>query len=156
MCRKLINYPECLASAKSHRTTFRNLELPADYDKIFKENLERIILTLAQRFFDITPEQLSEIPDDIQTTIERKPDFLKRVAAKEGKDYILQIEFQSHDDDEMAYRMLEYSAMLIRKYKTDVRQTVVYIGEGKSKMTDRLSYTGHRFMYKLVSLSDYD
>lgn len=46
-----------------------------DYDKIFKENIEEIILPLAKKVLNIDPEGLEEIPDDLQHTIERKPDL---------------------------------------------------------------------------------
>lgn len=34
----------------------------------------------------------------------------------------------------MVYRMLDYYAMLYRKYETPVRQYVIYIGEGLATM----------------------
>jgi len=52
---------------------------------------------------NINPKNLREIPNDLQITLERKPDFLKRVVTdksvnlkdKKQKDFILQIEFQT-------------------------------------------------------------
>jgi hypothetical protein len=35
-----------------------------DYDKVFKENIEEIILPLAEKLLNIHPEKLEEIPDD--------------------------------------------------------------------------------------------
>ena len=129
-----------------------------DYDKLFRENIEQLLVPLARRFFGANPERFTELPDDIQTTIERRPDFLKKVVAQspKDKDFLLHIEVQTQDDHEMIYRMMEYSAILIRKYKIDVRQSVVYIGTGKSKMMSTLQYSGHHFRYRLISFSDYD
>jgi len=50
-----------------------------DYDKILRENIEKVIITLAQKLLGIDPTTLEEIPDDLQYTIERKPDLLKKV-----------------------------------------------------------------------------
>lgn len=63
------------------------------YDKIFKENFEEVIYSLTRVVLGIDHTKLEEIPDDTQYTIEKKPDFLKKVRGKEPKDdYILQIE----------------------------------------------------------------
>lgn len=53
-------------------------EMANEYDKVFKENIEEIILPLAEKLFGIHPETLEEIPDDLQITIERKPDFFEK------------------------------------------------------------------------------
>ncbi|WP_020602503.1 hypothetical protein [Spirosoma spitsbergense] len=47
-----------------------------DYDKIIKENIEEIMLPLARKVLNLPePAGIVEIPDDLQYTIERKPDF---------------------------------------------------------------------------------
>ncbi len=96
------------------------------YDKIFKENIEELILPLAQKVLHINPEELEEIKDDLQTTLERKPDFLKKVVSKNKtqKEYILHIEFQTVDEPKMVYRMLEYYGILARKYELEIKQYV--------------------------------
>ncbi len=128
-----------------------------DYDKIFKENIEEIILPLAEKLLHIRPEKLEEIPDDLQTTIERKPDFLKKVVHQDSsKNYILQIEFQKDDEPKMAYRMNEYCAILMRKYELEVRQYVFFIDVGKAKMTTSLNYPNLSFKFQLLNLQDFD
>jgi hypothetical protein len=49
------------------------------YDKIFKENIEAVIPGLMQNILGITAISSEELPDDIQHTKERRPDFLKKV-----------------------------------------------------------------------------
>ncbi len=75
------------------------------YDKIFKENIEELILPLAKKVLSLNLENLEELKDDLQTTIERKPDFLKKVVSNDKKqsDYILHIEFQTVDEPKMVY-----------------------------------------------------
>ena len=43
----------------------------------------------------------------------------------------MHIEVQTKDDHEMLFRMQEYHAMLLRKYRMRIFQMVFYIGEGK-------------------------
>ncbi len=126
-----------------------------DYDKIIKENIEEIILPLAEKLLNIHPEKLEEIADDLQRTLERKPDFLKKVVHQNSKkDYILHIEFQVANDLEMKYRMHEYYALLHRKYKINVLQVVFYIGDKKCTMTTKLDLLNLSFSYNLYSLKD--
>ncbi|MCS6794780.1 MAG: hypothetical protein RMJ97_06215 [Raineya sp.] len=129
-----------------------------DYDKILRENIEEIILPLIEYVLDLHPEKLEEIPDDLQVTLERSPDFLKKVVHSDSsKDYILHIEFQVEDSKEMIYRMLEYHAILVRKYKLPVRQYVFYIGNQIiKKMFSSLQHENFSFRYTLINLQDYD
>ena len=89
-----------------------------EYDKVWKENIEEIILPLAKKMLNIFPEMMEQISTDLQRTLERKPDFLRKVKSADAatSDYILHIEFQSNDNEEMAYRLLEYHALLLRKF----------------------------------------
>ena len=102
-----------------------------DYDKIFKENIESIYLTLSQRVLKYKPLVLDDMMLDLQRTIERKPDFLKKVQNPlTGDIYLLHIEIQSSDEPEMLYRMYEYRALIFRKIKLNIKQIVIYVGVG--------------------------
>ena len=52
--------------------------MPNEYDKIFKENIEAVILPIADKLLGIYATHLEEIPADLQVTLERKPDFTKK------------------------------------------------------------------------------
>lgn len=62
----------------------------AQYDKIFKENLEAVISSIMQNILEITAISMEELPDDIQHTKERKPDVLKKVTDTKGDTFVLQ------------------------------------------------------------------
>lgn len=124
-----------------------------DYDKIFRENLAEIILPLVRKTVGLNPSKLEYLPEKLQRTVERIPDFLKKVVDSE-KPYILHVEIQTTDTADMVYRMLEYAAMMLRKYKLLVRQYVFYIGEGHAKMPVRLESGTVHFSYTLVNLSE--
>lgn len=77
------------------------------YDKIFRENMEELVVPLATKLLNLSIPALEEIPDDLQVTVERKPDFLKKVIHTDpGENFILHFEFQTADDPGMAERML--------------------------------------------------
>jgi hypothetical protein len=128
----------------------------SQYDKIFKENIEAVISSIMQNVLEITAVSMEELPDDIQHTKERKPDTLKKITDDKGNTFVLQIEFQVKDEDEMVYRMGEYYFMLERKYKLPVKQFVIFLGSDNPKMPTELERERLKFSYPLVSLSTLD
>ena len=128
----------------------------SQYDKIFKENIEAVISSIMQNVLEITAVSMEELPDDIQHTKERKPDTLKKITDDKGNTFVLQIEFQVKDEDEMVYRMGEYYFMLERKYKLPVKQFVIFLGADNPKMPTELDRERLKFSYPLVSLSTLD
>uniref|UniRef100_UPI0014871409 hypothetical protein n=1 Tax=Larkinella sp. C7 TaxID=2576607 RepID=UPI0014871409 len=79
---------------------------------------------------------------------------IKKVVDPEQDPYILHIEIQTTDTPDMVYRMLEYAAMMLRKYKILVRQYVFYIGEGHARMPVQLETGTLRYHFTLVNLSE--
>ena len=133
-----------------------NGQQSSQYDKIFKENLEAVISSIMQNILEITAVFVEELPDDIQHTKERKPDVLKKVTDTKGDTFVLQIEFQVANDDEMVHRMLDYKAMLIRKYRLPIYQYVIFLGKGQPKMETHLTDVGLAFEYNLLSINSVD
>src|SRR5450631_1618939 len=87
------------------------------YDKIIKENLEVTLPVIIRDVLGLDIAVSEELPDDLQHTKERKPDALKKVTDTNGSTYVLHVEFQTTDENEMVYRMAEYCIMLMRKYQ---------------------------------------
>jgi predicted transposase/invertase (TIGR01784 family) len=129
-----------------------------EYDRIMKENIEPVLLPFAQKLLGLQGAKYTSIKDDLHVTIERKPDFLKKVRESENtRSYILQIEFQSTDEKDMVYRMLEYKSLLLRKFKVDVKQVVLYIGKDNlRKMTSSLETNGLSFTYEIVDIKSFN
>ncbi|HEX3934905.1 MAG TPA: hypothetical protein VHW43_09530, partial [Puia sp.] len=126
------------------------------YDKILRENIEAALPGLIRNLLGIHAVYTEELPDDIQHTKERKPDVLKKVTDKDGNTFVLHIEFQVKDEQEMVFRMAEYFIMLLRKYRLQVRQYVIYIGAGTPGMTDHIHSESMNFKYQLIALSAVD
>ncbi len=134
--------------------------MPKEYDKIIRENIEEVILPLAYKLLNIRPKRLEEIPDDLQTTIEREPDFLKKVTDQDDNLFILQIEFQVADETDMVLRMCEYKGILLRKHKLPVRQFVIYLGRQdpkmKTKLQDVIPGDALAYDFPLINIHQYD
>lgn len=96
------------------------------------------------------------MPDDLQHTKQRHPDVLKKIKDDENDIFVLHIEFQLADDEEMVFRMMEYKVMLLRRYQLPVKQFVIYLGSNPSKMIDKYQTNDLTFSYKLLSLRELD
>ncbi len=69
---------------------------------------------------------------------------------------LLHIELQSTNDPEMALRMLEYAACILRRDGRYPRQVLLYVGNEKSRMQERIDEEGMNFWYRLVDIRDLD
>ncbi len=126
------------------------------YDKIIKEIMDSVYLSLSKKFIDKNFSKTEELGTDIQKTIEKKTDFLRKVQCDNPKDnFILHAEAQSRDDPEMIYRMIEYFGMLVRKYQMPVVQFVFYFGKGISSMKNVYQVGKITYSYELVSIQEF-
>ncbi|MEL6535294.1 MAG: hypothetical protein AAFQ98_07785 [Bacteroidota bacterium] len=125
-----------------------------EFDKILKENIEALLLPLSEKLLGIRIQATREVKEKLQSTIEREPDFLKWVTDDSGAEFLLHLEFQTQDDPKMVYRMAEYKALLLRKFEVPVRQFVLYLGVGQSKMVTELPKGQEIKGYSLKNLSE--
>jgi hypothetical protein len=132
------------------------LKQAGHYDKIIKENIAAVIPGLLVKVLHIEAVEIVDIKQDIQHTKERKPDLLQIITDSKGYRYVLHIEFQVKDDTEVPYRMLEYKSMLLRKFKLPVKQFVIYLGEGISKVPPLLTDDNLWYAYKIAPISMVD
>ena len=109
-----------------------------DYDRIIKENIETILMALGKKLLGFDIKNPQPISEKLQITIEREPDFLKKVTLEDDHEIILHLEFQRNNEPEMVYRMAEYKAIIQRKYQIPVRQYVIYLGTDKPTMKTQL------------------
>ncbi|MDJ1482287.1 hypothetical protein QNI16_17410 [Cytophagaceae bacterium YF14B1] len=123
------------------------------YDKIFKENLESVTLALIEKVLQIQIISYEKIKDDLQRTIERKPDQLLKITDQNGSTFLLHLEFQLINEPRMVYRMLEYRGMLERKYELDVLQYVIFLSDQKPDMVTHLVKRDLSFKFNIAPLS---
>lgn len=126
-----------------------------EYDVIFKENLEEFFIPLLEQITQTDFSKTEDISLEMQLTLERKADFLKKVLAK--KPYILHLEIQSQNDARMLSRMMIYYALLRKKYKyrLPVRQYVLYVGKEKMNMQAQDSEASNHFQYTLIDIREF-
>ena len=130
--------------------------MPNHYDKIIKEIMDSVYMTLSKKYIDNNYQKAEELSTDLQKTREKKTDFLRLFKYQNPNDnFILYVEAQSKDDPKMIYRMIEYHAMLLRKYEMRIVQLVIYLGEGKSRMRNSYQDGSNTFSYELVSIQDF-
>jgi hypothetical protein len=141
---------------KTHPTDSLIQKQVAHYDKIIKENIAAIIPGLLKKVLRIDAVLVEDIKQDLQHTKERKPDLLQIVTDTIGHKFILHIEFQVKDDPEMPYRMLDYKAMAIRKFKMPVKQFVVYLGEEIPKVPPTISDDNLWYAYHVAPIAIVD
>ncbi len=126
------------------------------FDKIIKENILPSVVSLVNITLklDIDQKNLLDIPEQIQTTIEREPDVLKLVNFPENtqNNFILHIEFQTYNNIEMHKRMMEYYAILHRKHNIPLLQFVIYVGVDKMDMKNKIQHSDISFRYNLFDM----
>lgn len=120
------------------------------YDKIIKENLEVTLPVIIRDVLGLDILLSEELPDDVQHTKERKPE----VTDTSGKTYVLQVEFQVQDEQEMVYRMAEYNIMLMRKYRLPIKQYVIFLKDAKPLMDTVLDTEYLKFHFTLIMISE--
>ena len=110
------------------------------YDKIMRENLLELFLPLVEEELNFKLKSFHSLADKQPTTVIRETDaflMIETYSKKEPK-FILHLEFESSDDEEMVYRVLEHHGIELRKHRMPIKHVVVYLGEGKPKMKTKL------------------
>ncbi|MDJ1483609.1 hypothetical protein QNI16_24130 [Cytophagaceae bacterium YF14B1] len=126
------------------------------YDKIFKENLESVTLALIEKVLQIQVASYEKMPQELQRTLERKPDQLLKITDKQGHTFLLQLEFQLADEEKMVDRMHEYRGILRRKYGLVVRQYVLFLSDEEPAMSTQIEEENLTFSFYLIQLSQID
>ncbi len=99
-----------------------------NYDRIFKENIESLLLPLLNKLLGLKPPKLAPIDAKMQVTQEAEMDHIRRVVHDDPeKDYGLQIEFHITDEDLRKRNLLHY-ALFHHITGLPLRQIVIYGG----------------------------
>jgi hypothetical protein len=128
----------------------------SQYDKIIKENMNGAMPDMLSCVLGIQAAKAEDLAERVQHTKERIPDQLKKITDDSGETFVLHIEWQLKNDAEMIDRMLEYRAMLRRKYRINIRQYVFFMGKMASTMVNRIEERDLKFSYRLIVLYKID
>jgi hypothetical protein len=121
---------------KTIHSSLTNITMAHEFDKIFKEESETLIKAIATKVLGIKNfSNTQPVTASLQKTLERDPDWLRRVCHPDPKDdYIFHGEVHGKDEAIILDRDLVYYGLLWHRYHLPVRQVVVYIGR-KKKLT---------------------
>jgi predicted transposase YdaD len=81
---------------------------------------------------------------------QRRVDLL--IALADGT--LLHVEFQSARDRHIAYRMLEYRALIRRSFPRPLRQVLLFVGRGAARTPDGIREAGLSFRYEAMDLRE--
>ncbi len=139
----------------------KNQQDPIDksnkFDKIIKENMVECTLPFIDNLFNlnIQPNDMIDVDPQIQTTMKREVDFLKKIKGHHGaEDYLLQIEFQTKNETRMNARMGEYYGILYTKYDLTVKQYVIYIGDEPMTMVNYTRHENFEHRFEIINIRD--
>jgi hypothetical protein len=147
--------------AKAKKPRAKNKEAKKVYegnafDKIFRENAESIFMPLVEEKLGIKIKTFIQMKEKRQTTLEREMDFFYEVETEDGNKFILHLEFQTENEDDMLYRNGEYHGIALRKKKMEIKHVVVFLGEGKAKMPTRLPDNQIYKGFELINIHEFD
>jgi hypothetical protein len=126
-----------------------------NYDRIFKENIDSLLLPLLKKVLGLNPPNLAPIDAKMQVTQEGEMDHIRRVVHDDPQqDYGLQIEFHVKDED-LRKRNLFHYALFHHITSLPLRQIVIYGGIGKPLhiLKDRLQLSGLELQFEVIVLN---
>jgi hypothetical protein len=128
------------------------------FDKVVKENLDEVFIpfVISSLGMDIAMIEIEVLPDKLFTTEEREMDLLLKLTDRQGRVFLLHVEFQSKPDYEMIWRMIEYHGMITRKYKLEVYHIVIDLDDSNSNIITELDEKFIFRGFKIIKLYDID
>ena len=128
----------------------------AQYDKIFQENLDKLLPILIKEVLGMDIVHREQLPTRVQHTQEREPDIFERVQLRDNSRKNLHVELQLRDEMDMNFRLADYYIMLLRTDPdTPIEQYVIYLGNEKPKhISGYFQDKNMSFRYNVISFSD--
>lgn len=121
------------------------------YDTTLKEICQTLPQILLQLL--VGQEAVELLTIEFPSVKKRLPDLVVRL--KNGS--ILHLELQSHIDERMVWRILEYYMLIRNLYpNTTVIQQVLYVGNAQPRFTTKIHENKLQFQYDLKDIRDID
>ncbi|MDW8157747.1 MAG: hypothetical protein RML72_02580, partial [Bacteroidia bacterium] len=109
------------------------------FDTTIKQLFLPTLPSFAKKAFQLDIQNFQEINPQLPTTLQRNPDFLAHIELANHQNALLHVEFQAQNHPQIHARMLEYLALLFRKYTLPIYQFVLYLGNEPLTMPNSLS-----------------
>ena len=125
-------------------------------DIISKSILKRILLDMAVYLFNLELVDAELLSTEEQRIEDRRSDLVAKVTTVHGDPFILHLEIQNANDDQMPARMLRYLANIQLAHACRVHQCLVYIGAGRLTMAAGLESPQLQYRYEMLDMRDID
>ena len=129
-------------------------------DIISKEAIKRIAVDLATILLelDIDPESLELLETEKQRIEDRRADLVARVQdTKTGNPYLLHIEIQNSNINQMPLRMMRYyTDIRLSGFEEPLHQYLIYIGKDRLTMPDGIDEPEFRYQYRILDMRQID
>ena len=124
-------------------------------DLISKQLLQRILIGFGNRLFDLNIVE-AELLSNEQARIEsRRADLVARVKEGDGKSYILHVEIQNDNQQDMPLRMMRYfSDIALAHVGETIVQYLLYIGKAPMTMSDHFRGEDWLYRYKVIDMRE--
>jgi uncharacterized protein (DUF2164 family) len=140
---------------KRRQQKFANQLAANKFDKIIKENAPDSIPKVIEIATQLRMISWEDYPHEVQYTLERRPDFLKKVIEEDGKPAIWHGEYQVPDEKKMIFRLLVYCGLFKRREGNIlVRQFVIYLGTDAPVMQTEIHERDLFFRFQLIPIID--
>ena len=146
-------YRQALEELEKRRKLEERQAAANRFDKIIKENAPDSIEKVIEVASQLRMISWEDYPHEVQYTLERRPDFLKKVVEQDGTKAIWHGEYQVPDDKKMIFRFLVYCGLFKRREgHILVRQFVIYLGEEPPLMETEINDPDLFFRFHLISI----
>ena len=128
----------------------------AEKDIISKDIIKRLIEDISKYLFNLDITLLEVLETQTQRIEERRADIVVRVKELD-REYILHIEVQNNNDNDIDTRMLRYLTDIRLQWpKYEIEQYLIYIGKKELTMKPGIQSRGLDYRYHLINMHDID
>ncbi len=150
---KLLSEKERREIAEREAERLRKLSAANKFDKIIKENAPESIDRVIEIALNLKMISCEDYPSEVQYTLERRPDFLKKVVEEDGTSAIWHGEYQVPDEKKMIFRFLVYCGLFKRNEGNIlVRQFAIYLGTEPPQMQTEINDVDLFFRFHLIPI----
>lgn len=123
-----------------------------NFDVALKELFQSVGTSLTEKFAGAAPAEWLNV--ELPETKNLRADFVCRLT----NGLLFHIEFQSHNDMELIWRMLDYLTAIRRKYGLVPKQVVLYMGREAMRMPTAIDQPEPRLTYtvEMIDLGNLD
>jgi len=130
----------------------RSSSISNHYDNVIKESLNAGVGVIMRKVLNIDIKDFTPLDTKLQITEQQEPDFLVKIETEQGESSIIHLEFQSTNDDDVEYRMLNHFVSIHETYDLPIHQVLIYTGQEKLTMSNQLEFDTLSYSFELIDM----